>query len=441
MTDPLLDELIDWLRIPSISTGAPDPDGLRRAAEWVVDRVRAAGGECEVLETSGNPLAVGELRAARPGAPTVLIYGHYDVQSIGDPAAWTSPPFEPAVRDGRLYARGSSDDKGNFLPLLHVACEMARAGELPVNVRVLVEGEEEAGGESVAEWVRSDDRGADAAIVFDSDMADEGTPAVTVGLRGIVMAEISVRTGERDLHSGLYGGSVLNAVHVLHAMLAEVVPGPDGRVRAELRAGIEEPPAAERESWARLKPGGEVLAEVGGRPVHPGAGAEYYERNGADASLDVNMVAGGEPRTVVPSTARAVVSLRLAPRQRSEEIQPVMEQLLRSALPEGAEVEFEWYLAEPSLFDVSEPAIRLAADAIERACGIAPVMQRSGGSIPVVAELAAAGIPTVVGGFALADDAIHAPNESYRLESLRLGAATARELYTALAELPARVGS
>jgi acetylornithine deacetylase/succinyl-diaminopimelate desuccinylase-like protein len=441
MQDALLDELIDWLRIPSISTGEPDPDGLRRAAQWVVDRVQAAGGECEALETSGNPLAVGELRAARPGAPTVLIYGHYDVQSVGDPAAWTSPPFEPTVRDGRLYARGASDDKGNFLPLLHVACEMARAGELPVNVRVLVEGEEEAGGESVAEWVRSDDRGADAAIVFDSDMADDRTPAVTVGLRGMVMAEISVRTGERDLHSGLYGGSVLNAVHVLHAILAEVVPGPDGRVRVELRAGIEEPPAAERESWARLKPGDEVLAEVGGRPVHPGAGAEYYERNGADASLDVNMVAGGEPRTVVPSTARAVVSLRLAPRQRSEEIQPVMEQLLRSELPEGAEAEFDWLLAEPSLFDVSEPAIRLAADAIERACGIAPVMQRSGGSIPVVAELAAAGIPTVVGGFALADDAIHAPNESYRLESLRLGAATARELYTALAELPARVGS
>jgi acetylornithine deacetylase/succinyl-diaminopimelate desuccinylase-like protein len=384
---------------------------------------------------------VGELRAARDGAPTVLIYGHYDVQSVGDPGAWVSPPFEPTARDGRLYARGASDDKGNFLPLLHVACEMARAGELPVNVRVLVEGEEEAGGESVAEWVRADQRGADAAVVFDSDMADESTPAITVGLRGMVMAEIEVRTGERDLHSGIYGGSVLNALHVLHGMLAQVVPGPDGRVRAELRAGIEPPAAAELESWARLRPGDEVLVEVGGRPVHAGAGAEYYERNGADASLEVNMVEGGEPRTVVPATARAVVSLRLAPRQRSEEIKPVMESLLRSAVPDGAEVELDWHLAEPSLFDVSEPAIQLAAAAIERACGTAPVMQRSGGSIPIVAELAAAGIPTVVGGFALAEDAIHAPNESYRLESLSLGAATARELYTALAELPARVGS
>jgi acetylornithine deacetylase/succinyl-diaminopimelate desuccinylase-like protein len=310
-----------------------------------------------------------------------------------------------------------------------------------VNVRVLVEGEEEAGGEAVIEWVRADERGADAAVVFDSDMADEQTPAITVGLRGMVMARISVRTGERDLHSGIYGGSVLNALHVLHGMLAQVTPGPDGRVRAELRAGIEEPAEAERQSWARLRPGDEVLAEVGARPVHPGAGAEYYERNGADASLEVNMVEGGEPRTVVPATAEAVVSLRLAPRQRSEEIKPVLERLLRSAVPDGAEVELEWQLAEPSLFDVEEPAIQLAARAIERACGTAPVMQRSGGSIPIVAELAAAGIPTVVGGFALAEDAIHAPNESYRLESLRLGAAAARELYTALAELPARARS
>jgi acetylornithine deacetylase/succinyl-diaminopimelate desuccinylase-like protein len=283
--------------------------------------------------------------------------------------------------------------------------------------------------------VRADERKADAALVFDSDMADADTPAITVGLRGIVQCEIAVRVAERDLHSGIYGGSVLNALHVLHGMLANVVPGPDGRVREELRAGIEEPAELERESWARMRPGAEVLAEVGGRPVHPGAGGEYYERNGADASLELNMVDGGEPRTVVPSTARAVISLRLAPRQRSDEMQQVLERLLRESVPVGAEVSFDWHVAEPSLFSVDEPAIQLAARALERATGTKPVMQRSGGSIPIVAELAAAGIPTVVGGFALADDAIHAPDESYRLESLRLGAAAARELYAALAEL------
>src|SRR4051812_16992077 len=437
---PLRDELDDWLRIPSISTGGGDPADLVRAADWVVDRVRAAGGEAEtVVLGGGNPLAVGELRASRAvAAPTVLIYGHYDVQSVGAADAWQSPPFEPTVGDGRLYARGASDDKGNFLPLLHVACELASAGELPVNVRVVVEGEEEVGGESVTDWIRSDPRGADAAIVFDSDMADESTPAVTVGLRGIVQAKIAVRVGERDLHSGLYGGSVLNALHVLHAMLAEVAPGPDGRVREELRAGIVEPSAAEVESWARLRPGDEVLAEVGGRPAYPGAGGEYYRRNGADASLDVNEVVGGEPRTVVPATARATLSLRLAPRQRSDEMAAELERLLRAPVPDGAEVEIVMHTAEPALFDVDDPVLQLAAGAIERATGVAPVMQRSGGSIPVVAELAAVGIPTIVGGFALADDAIHAPNESYRLESLRLGRASARELYAALAQLEPR---
>src|SRR4051812_2345833 len=185
MDRQLLDDLIEWLRIPSVSSGGGDPEALARAADWAVTRVRSAGGGAEtVVIDGGNPLVVGELRAADPEAPTVLIYGHYDVQPPGPLDAWTSPPFEPAMRDGRLYARGAADDKGNFLPLLHVACELARAGELPLNVRVVVEGEEEAGGESVIEWIRSDRRGADAAIVFDSDMADESSPAITVGLRG-----------------------------------------------------------------------------------------------------------------------------------------------------------------------------------------------------------------------------------------------------------------
>jgi acetylornithine deacetylase/succinyl-diaminopimelate desuccinylase-like protein len=429
-------DLDEWLRIPSISTGGGDPADLRRAAEWVSVRVQEAGGTCELVEIGGgNPLVVGELPAARADAPTVLIYGHYDVQGPGPLDEWISPPFEPQVRDGRLYARGACDDKGNFLPLLHVALELSRTGELPVNVRVLVEGEEEAGGEAVASWVRADERGADAALVFDSDMADEQTPAITIGLRGVIHMEIAVRTGTRDLHSGLYGGSALNALHVVHAMLAELMPGPDGRVREELRAGIVAPSAEELESWMRLAPGDQVLREAGARPVHPEAGAEYYTRNWADAAIDVNHVEGGEPRSVVPATARAAVSMRLAPRQDPEQMAAQLERFLRAPVPGGAEVEIATHLARPALFDAGDPVIRLAAGALERACGVAPVMQRSGGSIPIVAELAAAGIPTVVSGFALADDAIHAPNESYRLESLRLGEAAARELYAALAGL------
>ena len=432
----LLDELIDWLKIQSVSTGGGDPEEIERAAEGAAERVRAAGGEVELVRIgSGNPLVVGELRAAAEDAPTVLIYGHYDVQAPGPEDAWSSPAFAPEVRDGRLYARGAADDKGNFLPLLHVACELARAGTLPVNVRVLVEGEEEAGSESVNAWIRDDERGADAAVVFDAGMADEHTPAITVGLRGKVGFDITVRTGARDVHSGIYGGSALNALHALHAMLAAVLPGPDGQLREELLEGIAPPAPAELASWERLKPGEDVLAEVGARPAYPGAGAQYYLRNGAGASIDVNELAGGEPRTVVPATARATVSVRIAPGQRSERIAPALERLLRAAAPNGAEVELTGLHAEPALFDPEQPALQLAAQAIETATGTAPAFVRVGGSIPVVAEFAARGIPTVVTGFFLPDDAFHAPDESSRLESLRLGEATARELYAAFAGL------
>jgi len=439
--DPnLLAELEDWLRIPSISTGGGDPGELERAAGWVIERVRAAGGEGELARPRpGNPLAVGQLHASVPDAPTILIYGHYDVQGPGPAELWRSPPFEPEVRGGRIYGRGACDDKGNFLPLLHVACAMAGAGELPVNVRVLVEGEEEIGGGVVGEWVRSDEGAVDAAIVFDAGIPDQRTPAITVGLRGIVKLELTVRTSEHNLHSGIYGGSVLNALHVLQGALAQVLPGPDGRLREELREGILPASPAELESWARLPAGGQLIEQAGGRPVHPGAGREYYERNGADASLDVNQISGGEPRTIVPSEAAATLSLRLAPGQDPARMQDVLLGLLPGALPAGAELDVtDSALAEPALFPPEEPALQLAARALRRACDAEPVFMRSGGSIPIVAEMAGRGYPVIVSGFALNEDRIHAPDESYSLESLGLGEAAARELYLALAELPRR---
>jgi acetylornithine deacetylase/succinyl-diaminopimelate desuccinylase-like protein len=438
MGPKLLEDLEDWLRIPSISTGGGDPADLERAASWVVDRIREAGGEGELVRLGeANPLAVGELSASVPDAPTVLIYGHYDVQGPGPAELWHSPPFEPTARNGRLYCRGACDDKGNFLPLLHVACAMARAGELPVNVRVLVEGEEEMGGGAVTEWVRDDPRGADAAIVFDSGIPDPQTPAVTVGLRGVVMMRVSVRTAERNLHSGIYGGSVLNALHVLGGILAQVLPGPDGRVREELREGISPPSPLEVDSWKRLPDGEALIAEAGGRPVCLGAGSEYYLRNGADASLDVNEITGGEPRTVVPAEAHATLSLRLAPGQDPERMHQVLLGLLRSALPEGAELEVDdGHLATPTLFAPEEPALVLAAEALRRACGAEPVFMRSGGSIPIVAEMAARGYPVIVSGFALPEDQLHAPDESFALRSLEWGELAARELYLSLAELP-----
>jgi acetylornithine deacetylase/succinyl-diaminopimelate desuccinylase-like protein len=437
--DPLLDELTAWLRIPSISSGDGDPADLARAAAWVCERVEDAGGTAAIVPTAGNPLAVGELRSSRADAPTVLIYGHYDVQSITPLEDWLSDPFEPEIRDGRLYARGASDDKGNFLPLLHVACRLAKAGELPVHVRVVVEGEEEIGGHHVLDWFAEDERGADCAIVFDSGMEDERTPALTVGVRGIVHLGIDVRTAPRNLHSGLYGGAALNAAHALQIALAPLLPGSDGLLRDELRAGRLDPTSDERTSWARLAPGPDVLAEVGASPLGQGALDDFYGRNWAEPSFDINGFAAGDaanPRTILLGSARAIVSLRLAPGQDAEQIRDATERLIRDATPAGAELTITRYgLGRPAVFDPALPAMRLAREAIGRAVGAEPVLVRSGGSIPILAGFADRGVPTVLSGFSLSADDIHAPNESYRLESLRLGERAAEELYPALARL------
>ena len=433
--DGAIHELADWLRIPSISTAGGDPAALREAAEWALRKVVAAGGTAELVEGDHPPLVVGELRANREDAATVLIYGHYDVQDVGNAARWTTPAFEPDIRDGRLYARGASDDKGNFLPLLLVACELADAGELGVHVRVLIEGEEETPADTVERWVESDERGADAAIVFDAGMLDADTPALTVGTRGMVWADLVVTTGERPAHSGEFGGAALNALHVLNRLLAAVVPDERGRPPEPLRAGLQPPSEQELAAWESLPPGDRLLAEAGARPSDERAGAELHVRTMSETSLDVHRVVAGEPRTIVPERAEASLSVRLAAGQRSEEIAPALETLLRDALPAGAELELQLHGAEPSRFDPADPVLVAAARALERACGRPAVVIRSGGSIPVLAAFGNRGIPTVVGGFALPEDRIHAPDESYRLASLELGLKSARALYEELATL------
>ncbi|MDX6562830.1 MAG: hypothetical protein QOD65_2644 [Gaiellales bacterium] len=438
VTDTLLDELCAWLRIPSISSGGGDPADLERAAGWAAERVLAAGGTADVLSAYGNPLCVGELRARRPDAPTVLIYGHYDVQSPDPREQWTTDPFEPVVRDGRLYARGASDDKGNFLPLLHVACELARAGDLPVHVRVVLEGEEEIGGTNVLRFLEQDERGADCAVVFDGGMIDEAHPAMHIAVRGIVMAHLRVRTGERILHSGVYGGVALNAAHALAQMLDAVLPGPDGRLRDELRAGLREPSPEEIASWSELPSGAGVLAEAGAVELGPGAAAELYRRTWADASLDVHGMESGDAaqrRTIIPCTASARLSVRVALGQSAAGVAASLERILRAATPAGADIDLEIDASEPAGFDPADPVLGLAREAIGRAAGSLPLLVRTGGSIPILAALAQRGIPTVLSGFALDSDGIHGPDESYRLESLALGEKAARELYAALATL------
>jgi acetylornithine deacetylase/succinyl-diaminopimelate desuccinylase-like protein len=435
-----LDELSELLRLESVSADPERADDVRRAAEWVAEFVRRAGGAAELVETETFPLVAGELRASGGSdAPTVLCYGHFDVQPAAPLDDWESPPFEPTVRDGWLYGRGTADDKGQLYCLLKAAEELAAAGELPVNVRFVCDGEEETGGHQVVDFIAADDRGADAAVVFDSAMLRRGAPVFHIATRGLVYFHVSVRTGERDLHSGVFGGAALDASHALLQTLRAVLPGENGLVRDELRAGVAEVSDEELAGWSELAPGDEILAESGARPADARAAADFYLRTWAEPAVDVNGISGGEPqlqKTVLPVAAEANVSIRLAPGQDPEEIAPVFERLLREAAPEGADLDVaRWSSAPPGLIPADSPAIQLALEAFERVIGTRPLLVRVGGTLPIVPALADKGIPTVLTGFDLPEGNIHSPNERLLVEHIPLAVSAAKELFQAFATL------
>jgi len=431
-----LEELSEWLRIPSVSADPAHADDVRRAGEWVCAFVRGAGGEAELVPTeSPHPLAVGEIRASvGADAPTVLLYGHFDVQPPGPLDLWDSPPFEPEIRDGYLYARGSVDDKGNSYLLLKAARLLAEAGVLPVNVRVAFDGEEEIGGHSIVDFLAADERGADACLIFDSAMPSEDTPAFDLGTRGLVYFHVRLRSGERDLHSGVYGGAAMNGVHALMQALQAVVAVP-----SELRAGVIPPTEEETRSWQELAPGASVLAAAGALPTDERAGEEFYLRTFAGPAVDVNGLTGGEAilqKTVLPVFAEANVSIRLAPGQDVEEISAAFERLLREAVPAGARLDVERRSAAPAgLIPPDAPAVRLAQDAFQRVLGRRPLLLRTGGTLPIVPALAEKAIPTVLSGFALPGANVHSPNERLLARYLPLGVDAARETLVALGGL------
>lgn len=431
-----LEELYELLRIPSVSADPSHAADVRRAAEWVCDFVRAAGGECELVETRAQPLAVGEIRASSGAAdaPTVLLYGHVDVQPPAPLDAWESPPFEPEIRGEWLYGRGVADDKGNLYLLLKAAALLAADGALPVNVRVACDAEEEIGGHSIVDFLAADARGADACVIFDGGMARRDVPLFMVGTRGLAYFHVRLRTGERDLHSGIFGGAALNAVHALMDTLRAVTELPE-----ELRRGIVPPTAEEVAAWGTLDDGAAVLAEQGARPKDARAGAEFYARTFAAAAVDVNGIAGGEPllqKTVLPVEAEANVSIRLAPGQDAEEIALAFERILREAAPDGTELDVErWSSAPAGLVDPGAPAVRLAQDAFERVLGVRPLLVRSGGTLPIVPALADRGIPTVLSGFDLPEGNVHSPNERLLVRYVPLGVEAARETLAGFAAL------
>jgi acetylornithine deacetylase/succinyl-diaminopimelate desuccinylase-like protein len=439
MPEAWFDELAEFLRIPSISADPAHGVDVRRAADWVADLVRSAGGEVEVLDWKGQPLVSGELRASHGGtAPTVLCYGHFDVQPPAPLELWESDPFEPEVRDGYLYCRGAVDDKGQLFMLLAAARRLAGSGELPVNVRFCCDGEEETGGHSIVEFLEADERGADAAIIFDSDMIRREVPAFNLSTRGVIYYHLTLRTGARDLHSGLYGGAALNAANALARTIAAVVAD-DGRLHESLRRGIIPPTDAELAGWVELPSGEEELADQGARPADPRAAEEFYLRTFAEPSLDVNGFESGSPhlqKTVLPVQAVANLSIRIAPGQKVEEIGPALVQLLREAAPEGAELEIEqWSAAPPGRISPDARAIQLGLDAFERGFGTRPALIRSGGTLPIVPALVDKRIPTIVSGFGLPDSNVHSPNERLLAEYVPRGIATARALLLGFGEL------
>ncbi len=434
------DELAELLRIPSISADPAHAGDVERAAQWVCDFVRAAGGVCDVVDWQGFKLVIGELRASAGAddAPTVLCYGHFDVQPPDPLELWESPPFEPEVRGEYLYGRGTVDDKGQLYMLLAAARGLALTGELPVNVRFCCDGEEEVGGHSIVDYLAADERGADAAIIFDSGMIRRDLPAFDVATRGMAYFHVTLRTGEKDLHSGIYGGAALNAAHALIGAL-EALVARDGTLRDELRVGIAPPTEEELAGWRQLPTGTDELAAQGARPKDPQAAEDFYVRTFAEPALDVNGIATGSPhlqKTVLPVEAVANVSIRLAPGQEVERIAPEVERLLREAAPEGSELEVElWSSSPPGLVPPDSPAVQLGLDAFERATGTRPALIRSGGTLPIVPALAGRGIPTVITGFGLPDSQIHSPNERLLAEYVPLGIRAARELFLAFAEL------
>jgi len=434
------DELSELLAIPSVSADPAHAGDVERAAEWLARFVRGVGGEAEVLQTDTFPLIVGDLVASNGGAPTVLVYGHVDVQPPDPLELWESEPFTLEQRGDWLYARGVVDDKGQLYMLAKAAGELAVAGELPVNVRFACDSEEETGGRQIVDFLAADERGADAALIFDSGMTTRGVPEFAVATRGLVYFHVTVRTGERDLHSGLFGGAALNALHALTQILDAVRPR-DGLLPEPLRAGIAQPTDEERAAWAELVPGEEMLGEAAASPADTRAAEEFYLRTTAQPSVDVNGIAGGSAvlqKTVLPVFAEANLSIRLAPGQDVEEIAAAVERLLREAAPEGARVEVErlsW--AAPGLVTPDAPAVQLAQDAFERTMGRRPLLVRGGGTLPIVPALVDKDIPTVVTGFATPESNIHSPNERLLAEYMPLGIETARELFRSLAALEA----
>ena len=435
-----LEDLKSWLRIPSISTLPEHAGDIRAAAEYVADQLQRMDFErVHLIETQNHPLVYGEWLKA-PGKPTVLVYGHYDVQPVDPIELWDSPPFEPTVRGDNLYCRGACDDKGQTMLVLKALESLLEVhGTLPVNVRVLIEGEEEAGGESIDHYVRTYPASlrCDAAFICDTGMPSKEIPALVNGLRGIIYTEVEVRGAKSDLHSGSYGGVAPNPLHTLAIIIAGLKDA-DGHIHIPgLYDKIREASEQEKAFWHDdpLNLNEMLLEEMGISQLTGEAEYPPLERIWARPTLEVHGISGGfvgeGAKTVIPAIAKTKISLRLPADLKSDEVFVLLERRVKELAPAGVEVTVrKVHGGEAVMVPIDTPPIQAAASALREVFGKEPVFIREGGSIPIAALFHdILGVPVVMMGFGLPDDNLHAPNEKYSLSQFYKGIRTVARFF------------
>jgi acetylornithine deacetylase/succinyl-diaminopimelate desuccinylase-like protein len=424
------------LRVPSISTDPAHVSDVRAAAEWFDREFKSLGFSCEVVDTPGHPVVFAERKAASEDAPTVLYYGHYDVQPADPLDQWNSPPFEPVIVDdangGRIVARGAVDDKGQVMTFIEAFRAWIDAtGEIPVSVKVMLEGEEESGSESLGGFLDAfaDRLAADVCVVSDTGMWNGETPAITTMLRGMIYLEAEVRGPGHDLHSGMYGGAIANPANVLARIIASMHRD-DGTVAIpNFYDGVEDPPSNILDQWRNLGfdeagflASANISAATGGE-----AGRTILERTWSRPTLDVNGIYGGYTaagaKTIIPATCSAKISCRLVPGQDPAEIEATLKTFIEAGLPEGFSVSFISHGLNPAVVvPADSPWLAAATAGLTEAYDTPAAVIGSGGSIPAVGDIQSKlGIDALLVGFSLDDDRIHSPNEKFDLRCLRGG--------------------
>lgn len=442
--DKFLNELLDLLRIPSVSADSKYKEEVARCAEAVKESLLKAGADkAEVMPTAGHPIVYGE-KMVDPSRPTVLVYGHYDVQPADPLNLWDAPPFEPVIKDGKIYARGAADDKGQFFMHVKALEVMNATGTLACNIKFMIEGEEEVGSENLGKFLEQNKEllKADIVLVSDTSMISMEHPSIETGLRGLAYMEVEVTGPNRDLHSGVYGGAVRNPINELCRMIASLHDENNHITIPGFYDKVQELSKAEREALNNAPFNqSEYNTDLGIGEEWGEKGYTTLERTGIRPTLDVNGIWGGYTgegaKTVLPGKAFAKISMRLVPGQKSEEIAELFTKHFESMASKGVQVKVTTHHGgEPVVTPTDSPAYQAAAKAIETAFGKAPIPTRGGGSIPIVALFEAVlGLKTVLMGFGLDNDNIHSPNEKYDVVNYFKGIETIPYFHQYFAEM------